>query len=99
MWEGKQALPVLVRRRRRRTIQVPTTAIMTSSAAPVVAPMMVGVIWDTRDGEVVDVCADPGAVELGVETVGVEDFEVADWCKLESLALVVVSNEPELTRK
>ena len=52
-----------------------------------------------RDGEVVDVCADPGAVELGVETVGVEDFEVADWCKLESLALVVVSNEPELTRK
>lgn len=98
MWEGKQALPILVRRRRRQTIQAQTTAIMTSSAAPAVAPMMMGVVWTARGGGVVDVCADPVAFELGVETVGVEDFEVADWCELESPALVV-SNEPELTRK
>ena len=98
MWEGKQELPLLFRRRRRRTIQVPTTAIMTSSAAPVVAPMMMGVVWTARDGGVVDGCADPAAFELGVETVVEVDFEVADWCELESPALVV-SNEPEVTRK
>ena len=61
--------------------------------------MMRGVVWTARDGGVVDVCADPVAFELGVETVVEVDFEVEDWCKLESLALVVVSNEPELTRK
>ena len=61
--------------------------------------MMRGVVWTARDGGVVDVCADPVAVELGVETVVEVDCEVADWWELESLALVVVSNEPEVTRK
>ena len=60
--------------------------------------MMMGVVWTARDGGVVDVCADPVAFELGVETVVEVDFE-ADWRELESLALVLGSNEPEVTRK